>query len=54
MGQLPLVPTSVAAPSSRTVDGAKGVLRDPWSTFCASGEISSAAVAKEVAGSVSQ
>jgi hypothetical protein len=54
MGQLPLVPTSVAAPSSTTVDGAKGVLRDPWSTFCASGEISSAAVAKEVAGSVSQ
>jgi hypothetical protein len=54
MGQLPLVPTPVAAPSSMATDGAKGVLQDPWSTFCASGEISSAAIAKEVAGSVSQ
>jgi hypothetical protein len=54
MGQLPLVPTLVVAPSSTTVDGVKGVLWDQWSAFCASGEISSAAVAKEVAGSVSQ
>jgi hypothetical protein len=53
MGQLPLVLTPVAAPSSTAADGAKGVLRDPWSTFCMSGEISSATVAKEVAGSVS-
>jgi hypothetical protein len=54
MGQLPLVPTPVVAPSSSAAEGAKGVLRDPWSTFCASSEISSAAVAKDVAGSMSQ
>jgi hypothetical protein len=54
MGQLRLVPTPVVAPSSEAAEGAKGVLRDPWSTFCTSGKISSAAVAKDVAGSVSQ
>jgi hypothetical protein len=54
MGQLPLVPAPVAVPSPTAVEGAKGVLRDLWSTFYASGEISSAAVVKDVAGSVSQ
>jgi hypothetical protein len=34
--------------------GAKGAARDPWATFCASGEILSAAAAKDVAGSMSQ
>jgi hypothetical protein len=32
---------------------AKGTSQDPWSRFCASGEILSAAAAKDVAGSVS-
>jgi hypothetical protein len=34
--------------------GAKGTLHDSWSKFCTSGEISSVAAAKDVAGSVSQ
>jgi hypothetical protein len=34
--------------------GAKGVSQDPWSRFCASGEIGSATTAKDVAGSVAQ
>jgi hypothetical protein len=54
VGQLPLVPTPVAAPSPTATIGAKGASRDPWSAFCASGMISSAAAAKDVAGSVSQ
>jgi hypothetical protein len=54
MGQLPLVLALVAAPVSTTAVGAKAGLRDPWSAFCASGEISSAAFAKDMAGSVSQ
>jgi hypothetical protein len=33
---------------------AKGSAQDPWSKFCASGEIASAAAAKDVAGSVAQ
>jgi hypothetical protein len=33
---------------------AKGSLQDPWSRFCASGEIASVAAAKDVAGSVAQ
>jgi hypothetical protein len=36
------------------VVGAKGAAQDPWATFCASGEILSAAAAKDVAGSMSQ
>ena len=32
------------------VVGAKVAARDPWATFCASGEILSAAAAKDVAG----
>ena len=54
MGQLPLVPTLVAATSPAVAVGAKGAPRDPWFTFCASGKVSSAAAAKDVAGSVSQ
>jgi hypothetical protein len=46
-GQLAIVPAPVAV-------GARGTSPDPWSKFCASGEISSAAAAKDVAGSVSQ
>jgi hypothetical protein len=33
---------------------AKGTSQDPWSKFCASGEISSAAAVKDVVGSISQ
>jgi hypothetical protein len=33
---------------------AKGSSQDPWSRFCASGEIASVAAAKDVAGSVAQ
>ena len=54
MGQLAVVPTPVAATSPTAAVGAKGASQDPWSNFCASGEISSAAAAKDVAGSVSQ
>jgi hypothetical protein len=54
VGQLAVVPTPVAPTSPTTTVGAKGATRDPWSTFCASGEILSAAVAKDVAGSMSQ
>ena len=53
-GQLVVVPTPAAATSPMVAVGAKGASQDPWSTFCASGEISSAVVAKDVAGSVSQ
>jgi hypothetical protein len=53
-GQLVVVPAPVAAtPAALSVD-AKGTSQDPWSRFCASGEISSAAATKDVAGSVSQ
>jgi hypothetical protein len=54
VGQLAVVPTPVAATLPTTTDGAKGATWDPWSTFCASGEISSAAAAKDVAGSMSR
>eukprot|EP00267_Zea_mays_P041651 XP_020393569.1 uncharacterized protein LOC109939674 [Zea mays] len=53
-GQLAVIPTTVAATSPTTEGGAKGASQDPWSNFCVSGEISSAAAAKDVAGSVSQ
>jgi hypothetical protein len=33
---------------------AKGSSQDPWSKFCASGEITSAATTKDMAGSVAQ
>jgi hypothetical protein len=53
-GQLAVVPAPMATTSPTTAVGAKGTLQDPWSKFCASGEISSAAAAKDVAGSMSQ
>jgi hypothetical protein len=54
VGQLVVAPTPVAATLPTVPVGAKGAPQDPWSTFCASGEISSAATAEDVAGSVSQ
>jgi hypothetical protein len=53
-GQLAVVPPPVMTASPTAVVGAKGAARDPWATFCASGEILSAAAAKDVAGSMSQ
>jgi hypothetical protein len=53
-GQLAVVPPPVVTTSPTAVVGAKGAARDPWATFCASGEILSAAAAKDVAGSMSQ
>jgi hypothetical protein len=52
-GQLAVVPTPVAATSPTTAVGVKGTSQDPWSKFCASGEISSTVAAKDVAGSAS-
>jgi hypothetical protein len=54
VGQLAVVLTPVAATSPTAAVGAKGASKDPWSNFCAGSEISSAAAAKDVAGSVSQ
>jgi hypothetical protein len=53
VGQLAAVPTLVVATSPTVTVGAKGASQDPWSAFCASDAISSAAAAKDVAGSVS-
>jgi hypothetical protein len=53
-GQLAVVPGSVAATSPTATGGANGTSQDPWSKFCASDEISSAAIARDVAGFVSQ
>jgi hypothetical protein len=53
-GQLAVVPPSVATTLPTAVVGAKGAARDPWATSYASGEILSAAAAKDVAGSISQ
>jgi hypothetical protein len=44
----------VATTSPTAVAGAKGAARDPWATFCTSGEILSADAAKDVVGSMSQ
>jgi hypothetical protein len=44
----------VAAVSVAATTEAKGSSQDSWSKFCASGEIASAAAAKDVAGSVAQ
>ena len=54
MGQLAIVPSLVAATLPVAVVGAKGTSQDPWSKFCASGEILSAAATRDVAGIVSQ
>jgi hypothetical protein len=53
-GQLAVVPALVAVAPAAAAAEAKGTSQDPWSKFCASGEILSAAAAKDVAGSVSQ
>jgi hypothetical protein len=54
VGQMAVVPTPVAATAPPAAVGSKGASQDLWSNFCASGEISSAAASKDVAGSVSQ
>jgi hypothetical protein len=51
---LAVVPALVVATPAALADEANGTSQDPWSKFCASGEISSAAAAKDVVGSVSQ
>jgi hypothetical protein len=51
---LVVVPPSVATTAPTAVVGAKGDARDPWAAFCVSGEILSAAAARDVAGSMSQ
>jgi hypothetical protein len=53
-GRLVVVPPSVAATSPSAVVKAKGATQDPWATFCASGEILTAAAARDVAGTMSQ
>jgi hypothetical protein len=44
----------VATTSPSPVVKAKGATQDPWTTFCASGEILTTAAAKDVAGTMSQ
>jgi hypothetical protein len=51
---LVVVPPSAATTSPTAVVRAKGAAQDPWAAFCVSGEILSAAAAKDVAGSMSQ
>jgi hypothetical protein len=53
-GQLVVVPPSVTATSPSAVVKAKGVAQDSWAAFCASGEILTAAAARDVAGTMSQ
>jgi hypothetical protein len=53
-GQLVVVPPLVATTSPSAVVRAKGAVQDPWVAFCASGEILTAAAAKDVAGTMSQ
>jgi hypothetical protein len=54
VGQLTVVLPPVVATSPTAAVGAKGDSQDPWSAFCASDAIPSAAAAKDVAGSVSR
>jgi hypothetical protein len=51
---LVVVPPSVATTSPSAVVRAKGAAQDPWAAFCVSGEILTAAVAKDVAGTMTQ
>jgi hypothetical protein len=51
---LVVAPPLVATTSPSAVVRAKGNAQDPWAAFCASGEILTAAVAKDVAGTMSQ
>jgi hypothetical protein len=44
----------VATTSPSAVLRVKGATQDPWATFCTSGEILTAAAAKNVAGTMSQ
>jgi hypothetical protein len=53
-GQLAVVPAPVEAMPTVAAAEAKGASQDPWSKFCASGEITSTAAAKDVAGTVAQ
>jgi hypothetical protein len=53
-GHLVVVPPSVAATSPSVVVRAKGAAQDPWAAFCVSGEILTAAAAKDVADTMSQ
>jgi hypothetical protein len=53
-GQLVVVPPSVATTSPSAVVRAKGAAQDPWAAFCASGEILTAAAAKDVVGTMPQ
>ena len=52
--QLAVVPALVAATPAAAATEAKGASQYPWFKFCASGEIMSTAVVKDVVGSVSQ
>jgi hypothetical protein len=49
-----VVPPLVATTSPSPMVRAKGTTQDPWAAFCASGEILTAAAAKDVAGTMSQ
>ena len=49
-----VVPPLVATTSPSAVVRARGTAQDPWAAFCASGEILTAAAAKDVAGTMSQ
>jgi hypothetical protein len=49
-----VVPPLVATTSPSAVVRAKGTAQDPWTAFCVSGEILTAAAAKDVAGTMSQ
>jgi hypothetical protein len=53
-GQLVVVPPSVATTSPSAMVRAKGATQDPWAAFYASGEILTAAAAKDVAGTMYQ
>jgi hypothetical protein len=53
-GQMVVVPPLVVITSPSAVVSAKGTAQDPWAAFCASGEILTAAAAKDVAGTMSQ
>jgi hypothetical protein len=51
---LVVVPPLVVATSPSAVVKAKGAAQDPWAAFCASGEILTAAAARDMAGTMSQ
>ena len=53
-GQMVVVPPSVATALPSAEVRARGTAQDPWTAFCASDEILTEAVAKDVAGTMSQ